>query len=320
MVKLTNSLCFRTAKLKKLIRNFQNTLCGDARSQDRVKAVNTLLNSGHDLRILDDTDVETVWESLFFALWFAEMGRGCEEIIAAIERACSHSYRLTRTGFKKISEKWYGLDQYRVDKVSHLARHLLPVLLKHQISLWFQSCKKSKKLGTRDVFCKQLLRHTLKDVCKSYGLCYFILEILAEEISKSLTNIYNRAYILTGKFELKANLIVFIYRQIISFAARTKLDSRLVRTFDQYVIKKFVEEILINEPQLTQILVSLRFYQALDKYKKKSKRPIDGKTRALLSRWSVVVRDLHEKCINGELFPSSVIPKESTIQLKHSRS
>lgn len=304
------------AQLKKLIRGFQNTLCGDARAQDRVKAVNTLLNSGHDLRLLDDKDVETVWESLFFALWFAEMGRGCEEIIAAIERACSHSYKLTKVGFKTISQKWYGLDQYRIDKVSHLARHLLPVLLNHQILLWFQSCKKSKRLGTRDVSCKQLLRHTLNDISKSYGLCYFILEILADEISKSLTNVYNRFYILTGKFELKANLIVFIYRQVLSFAANTKLDARLVKTFDQYVIKKFVEDILPNESQLTQILVSLRFYQALDKYKKKSKRPIDAKTRGLLSRWSTIVRDVHENCINGELFPISELPRQSTIRLK----
>lgn len=305
-----------TANLRKLIRSFQNTLCGDAKAQDRVKAVNTLLNSGHDLRILDDKDIETIWESIFFALWFAEMGRGCEEIIAAIERACSHSRRLTRIGFKTISKKWYGLDQHRVDKVSHLARHLLTVLLNQQISLWFKTCKRSKNLGTRDVYCGQLLRHTLRDISKSYGLCYFILEILPDEVSKSLINVYDRMQIITGKFELKANLIIFIYRQVIRFVATTKLDSRLVRTLDQYVLRKFVVEILPIEAQLTQILVSLRLYQALDKYSKKSKKLASGKSKELLIRWSVVLQDIHEKCINADLFPTSMLPQRSTIKLK----
>lgn len=267
-----------------------------------------MLNSGHNLKVLDDSDIDTIWESIFFALWYAEMGRGCEEIIAAVERACSTSHRLTKVGFQTIAKKWYGLDQYRIDKVSHLARHLLPVLLDHQIAVWLKSCKKSKELGTRDVYCKQLLKRTLLDISKSHGLCYFILEILAEEISKSLTSTYERLNIIVGKFELKANLIVFLYRQVVNFAASIQLDARLLRTFDQYVIKKFIEDLLPNESQLTQILVSLRFYQTLDKYKKKSKNS-SSKCRALLRRWSIIIHDTHEKCINGEYFQTSIIPR-----------
>lgn len=281
-----------------------------------MKAVNTLLNSGHNLRVLDDEDVETIWESIFFALWYAEMGRGCEEIIAAVERACSTSYRLTRVGFQTIANKWYGLDQYRVDKVSHLARHLLPVLVKHQIALWLRTHKKSKNLGTRDVNCKQLLRRTLNDVLKSYGLCYFLLEILAEEISNSLLDIYDRFDITVGKFELKANLVIFLYRQIISFATNVKLDARLLRTFDQYVIKKLIEEIMPKESQLTQILISLRLYQTLDKCRNRKKDPPTGKCKALLKRWSIIIQDVHEHCINCDYFPQSKFPSKNTIHLK----
>lgn len=285
------------------MRSFQDTLCGDAKAQVRVKAVNTLLNSGHDLRILEDRDVKNIWESIFFALWYAEMGRGCEEIIAAVERACSTSYRLTRVGFQTISEKWYGLDQYRIDKVSHLARHLLPVLLDHQIVAWLKSRKRSVKLGSQDLSCKRMLKVTLEDISKSQALCYFVLEIVAEEINKSLTDTYQRLNIIVGKFELKANLILFLYRQIISFASNISLDARLLRTFDQYVIKKFIEDILPNEAQLTQILITLRLYQALDKKTSlKSKRPLTGKCKALFLRWSSIIRQAHENCINGEYF------------------
>lgn len=244
------------------------------------------------------------------------MGRGCEEIIAAVERACSSNYRLTRVGFQTIASKWYGLDHHRIDKVSHLARHLLPVLVKQQISLWFKKYKKNKKLGSRDILCPKLLKRTFNEVINSYGLCYFLLEILADEISKTLAEVYANMRITTGKFELKANLLIFLYKQVISFACNIKLDARLLRTFDQYVIKRFVEDILPNESQLTQILVSLRLYQSLDHHMNKTKNPPTGKCKALLQRLSVIIREVHENCINGEYFPVTLIPEPGTIRLE----
>lgn len=267
------------------------------------------------MRLLDDSDIDTIWESIFFALWYSEIGRGCEEIIAAVERACSTNYRLTRFGFKTIAQKWYGLDQYRVDKVSHLARHLLKVLVDHQISLWLRKYKKGKKLGARDVSCRKILKETLALVAESYGLCYFLLEVLAEEMSNSLNESYRKWNITVGKFELRANLVIFMYRQIIDFSTNTKLDARLLRTLDQYVIKRFIEEILPREAQLTQILISLRFYQAMDKFRKKKKDPPTGKCKALLKRWSVIIQDVHENCINCEYFPLSDLPIKDTIHL-----
>lgn len=305
-----------TDAFKKIVRQFNQTACADAKAPVRVKAVNTLLNSGYDLRNLDDSDIELIWDSLFFALWYAEMGKGCEEIIAAIERACRGSYKLSRVGLLTISKKWFGLDQYRIDKVSHLARHLLPVIIEQQIKLWMKT-RKRQKLGGHDVNCKQMLKKALSDIASSYGLCYFILEILAEEISRTLIRVYDEKHITVGKFELKADLIVFLYKQVISFASDVKLDSRLLRTFDQYVIRKFVDEILPNESQLTQILITLRLFQALNEHlnDKKSQR-INGKCRALFSRWSGIIQDIHEKCLSGEFFPNTIMPVRGTIKWK----
>lgn len=303
-------------ELRKIIRSFDDTLRGGAKAPARVKAVNTLLNGGHDLSILSDDDIASIWESLFFALWYAEMGRGCEEIIAAIERACNNHYRLTKYGFRIIAKKWYGLDQYRIDKISHLARHLFPVILEKQISLWFKNLKAKKRLSSRDVPCKQILKRTLDDIKNSYGLCYFILEILAEETNRTLARVYEKRNILTGKFELRANLIVFLYKQVVRFAASSDLDVRLLRTFDQYVIKRFIVDILPNESQLTQILISLRLHQALDKHINKTKNSLSSKCKALFERWSEIIQDIHENCINGEYFPQSRLPLKGTICLK----
>lgn len=278
----------------------------------RVKAVNTLLNGGYDLSSISH---EKIWDSLFFAVWHAEMGRGCEEIIAAIERACSTNYSLARTGLKTIASRWYGLDQYRIDKISHLARHLLPIILDKQIALWFRSMRDKRRLSSKDVPCKQLLARTLEDVRNSYGLCYFILEILAEETSRSLTRFYERRHITVGKFELKANLIVFLYKQVIRFASSVDLDARLLRTFDQYVIKRFVNDVLPDESQLTQILITLRLHQALDKHINRKKNPLSSKCRALFERWSEIIQDVHENCINSEYFPHSSTPLKGTICL-----
>lgn len=301
-------------QLKRLVREFRTNVSGDLRAQVRVKAVNTFLNGGNNLKLLEDDDIISVWESIFFALWHAEMGRGCEEIIAAVDRACVKNYRLTRAGFQIIAKKWYGIDQYRIDKISHLSRHLLVILIEQQITIWFRSCKK-RKLGTDDISCKQLIRRTLNDVVRSYGLCYFLLEISGEEISKSLTRIYDRLGIVTGKFEVKANLIVFIYKQIINFASNIELDSRLLRTFDLYVVKRLIEEIISNESQLTQILVSLRLYQAIDVRCRKPKNSPKGRSKALLERWSALLQEIHENCINAEYFPASPMPIKDTIHM-----
>lgn len=244
------------------------------------------------------------------------MGRGCEEIIAAIERACSMDHNLARVGLITIANKWYGLDQYRIDKISHLARHLFPIILDKQIALWFKSLKGKRRLSSKDVPCKQLLARTLDDIKDSYGLCYFILEILAEETNRSLTRFYERRHITVGRFELKANLIVFIYKQVIRFASCAHLDARLLRTFDQYVIKRFMIDILPDESQLTQILITLRLHQALDRYVSKKGNPLSPKCRALFERWSEIIQDVHENCINGEYFPHSAAPLKGTICLK----
>lgn len=244
------------------------------------------------------------------------MGRGCEEMIAAIERACHGSYRLTRIGFATISKMWYGLDHHRIDKISHLARHLLPVVLEQQIKLWFKVRERNRP-ETQGVKCKPLLRKVLDEVVSSYGLCYFLLEIMAEEISKSLSRIYDQTKIFTGRHELKANLIVFLYDQVISLASNIQLDARLLRTFDQYVIKRFVTEILPNESQLTQILVTLRLSQSLDETSQSSK-PLSGKATALFKRWSDIIKDQHEGAINCEFFPANMLPIRDTNKWTHS--
>lgn len=290
--------------IKKLIQSSKNTLCGDAKSQTRVKALNTLLNGGHDLRKLDDKDLTEIWECIFYALWYAEMGRGCEEMIAAVERACTNNHKLSRAGFMIIAQKWYGLDQHRIDKVSHLARHLLGTIVQQQIHRWFKSYQKRKKFASNDVFCKQIIRRTLEDVVKAEGLSYFILENLSQVITSSLATTYERYNITVGKFELKANLLVFIYKQVFVFASKLDFDSRLASTFEQFLIKRLLKDVLPNEAQLTQILVSLRLYQALEKISKKSTL----KTKPTLHRWFVTLQNSHDNCINGKEFTESRVP------------
>lgn len=239
------------------------------------------------------------------------MGRGCEEIIAAVERACKTNYPLTRVGFQTIAKKWFGLDQHRVDKVSHLARHLLVVLVRHQIRLWFKSYQKRSKLGSKDVYCKKLLRRTLNDVMKSFGLCYFLLDILSQEIGRCLTETYRKYNIFVGKFELKANLIVFLYGQTVEFASNIELDTRLLKTYEQHIIRPLLEDVIPNESQLTQILVSLRLYQTMKKNCKKS----SSRNKPIIMSWSKFMQEVHENCINGEYFPLDDLPIRSTIEL-----
>lgn len=293
----------------KLVRNLGKQVAADARVPDRVKAVNSLLNGGYDLKILTERDIDCLWEALFFAAWSAEMGRGFEEITAAIARACSNFPNIIQSGFRVIAAKWYGLDHYRVDKISHLTRHLTASLFDYQLELWLRTVNKNKNRTGKKVNCKLLIKQTIEDTSKSYGMRDFLLEIFAEELNKSLYRVYNRFGLLVGHQVLKSKLLIFIYNQLIHYCSEIKMDGGLVRSFDSYIFKQFIELVLMNETQVCQIFVTLRLAQLLKRVEKKKSNELPGSNRKFLKRWSKIFDDMHESCMNGELFPLSKAPK-----------
>lgn len=296
--------------IRKLVDQLTLRTGGDAKVADRITAVNTLLNGGYHLELLYDEpkELEKLWESLFFALWHAEMGRGFEELTTVIIRGCYSFPRLIQTGFNVISSKWYGLDQFRIDKISHLTRHLLHALIEYQVIQCLKSFKRSKRVGG-SLRCKPVTLKTLQIVKPSKGLCEFMLELFAEETRKVLCKVYIDHNLVIGHETQKAKLIIFIYKQLISFnASQNTLESRIVRIFDLYVFKHLFTHILQNESQVCQILVTLRLKEALAKKVSKSDQALATNCRKLFTRWSMIISEIHENCINSVYFPHSKLP------------
>lgn len=291
-----------TKKEASLFRGTLEKLSADAKVQDRIKAVKNIFNGNTNLKELETNQIDDLWESLFFSIWYAELGRGFEEITAAITSGCNKYPRLLEICFKKLSQKWYGLDQHRVDKVSHLARHLLSTLINYQIEIWLKALKYSKK-KKETIKCRQVLWRVMIDVHSSKSLCDFILENFNEETSKCLNQFYYRRNMVAGYDTVKSKLLIFVYNQLIRFASSVNLEPRFVHLFEKYVFKLFFTQVLSNESQVSQIYVTLRLNQALKKHK----------SNRLLTRWSSRVDEIHQRCINGEYFPHIRTPHKLEI-------
>lgn len=275
-----------------------------------------MLNSGHKLELLKKEQLETIWEAIFFALWYAEMGKGCEDIIAATVRGCKNRYEFTRLGFKEIAKTWFGLDQHRVDKVSHLARHLTARLIQIQIKMWFEA--KRKVDGESRKPCKPIVFAMLNDIQNSIGLLYFVLSIFVEEFKRALDVVYAKMNIYTGHSELKTEILSFVYKQFFMFIVVQKYDFRLVSTVDINVFQEFLTNQLANESQLTQIHATLKFKKILDRYtegKKSKSFTINRKTELTMCRWSDMVSSIHDSCISGQYFTDCLIPKPVKIKI-----
>lgn len=73
-----------------------------------------------------------MWRGFYYAVWYAEMRKGGEEMIQEIAENNNPSFLLS--GFMAMTKDWGGIDAFRIDKYMYLVRHMLRNVLQKQVS------------------------------------------------------------------------------------------------------------------------------------------------------------------------------------------
>lgn len=264
-----------------------------------------------------------MWRGFYYAIWYAEMQKGGEELIEEMGTFTNPHYLLS--GFKSLAEAWQGIDAFRIDKYMFLIRIMLRNLIGQQIN----ALKESKVLFEKNLFLKS---HSLKlknepqsdsledvailrcekvlneivdikanvidyilSVCgKSVGLQLHICDIFLDEMEKHLENeIQNKSQIM--------------YELLVPFAKRLALvkDSRLRKSIKENIFKRLLEQTAAESIEFRlEILKKLN-----DCLVKIASQVENVKCRVVVYGVSEVLKEKID-CLSGKVKTRSVIKRK----------
>ena len=129
-----NSPIFRASMAKKkkskeelLVKLFVQRVSSATTFAKRFKRVCRLLDSS--TKLTDEQWIQ-VWRGLYYCVWYTEMGKGGEELIARI--GANDNRQMLLTGFQALTNDWFGIDAFRLDKYMLLARVMVNTCLQLQ--------------------------------------------------------------------------------------------------------------------------------------------------------------------------------------------
>jgi hypothetical protein len=202
-------------------------VCTPVSSAKRLKAVRSFFDT-KGLK-LDATESMYAWKGLFYAVWYTEMGKGCEELNQTIAEGCQTTDgNLLLAGFKSLSTEWFGIDYIRVDKFAHLVRHLLRSALKLEFS---------KKASGRHN--GQFISEILASIDGPVGFLHHFLEIYVAELLPALNKKYQM-------HEDKASLILDYVKPFVHIL-ETSDDMRTLKTVSADIYHQTLSEIETTE-------------------------------------------------------------------------
>lgn len=118
-----------------VIRSFIQKTCTPVSYESRTNSIKKFLETYmKDECCFDEKELEQIWKGLYYALWYTEMKKGCEDIIEAIAKTSVSRPELLTTGFKALSYEWKGIDYIRLDKFAYLVRRLVNAVVKIDVT------------------------------------------------------------------------------------------------------------------------------------------------------------------------------------------
>ena len=155
------------------IKSFIQRTCTPVSYQKRVSAVKGFLKHHFDDKrtVFTQKELEQIWKGIFYAIWYTEMGKGCEDLIHVVSETGCHHPELLSAGFSVLVYEWKGIDAIRLDKFAYLTRTLVNAGIKADI---------------RDEKNGQLIESLLDIVRKQTGLLLHFTSVYVEEVFKIL--------------------------------------------------------------------------------------------------------------------------------------
>lgn len=164
----------KTGKLKKekeakeiTIKSLIHRICTPTTAAKRLQAIDEFFKK-HDIDQFNHEDLMHVWKGLFYAIWYSEMEKGCEEIMAAIVDKSRNKAQMIICAFETLSIEWFGIDSLRLDKFMYFVRQMAHPLIE------------SVKTDLRSA----VLSTVLNSIAKCLGLIFHLSDIFVEELFK----------------------------------------------------------------------------------------------------------------------------------------
>ena len=155
----------------KLIKTFVQKICTPITAAKRLKFINHFFQR-YSAIPFDHHDYLYICKGLFYAVWYSEMNKGCDEIIDSIASNCGKNDALAVAMFEALAIEWIGIDTYRVDKFLYLIRRIVRYMLESQC----QSFKDTK------TFNCNLMEEILGKTEKLYGLVAHLVYVMGQEL------------------------------------------------------------------------------------------------------------------------------------------
>lgn len=164
----------KTGKLKKekegrniTIKSLVQRICTPTTADKRMKAIDSFFRT-HPTDKFDHEELMHVWKGLFYAIWYSEMEKGCEEIMAVIVSISKNNPEMVKCAFETLAIEWFGIDSIRLDKFMYFVRQMTRPLIE------MVACDpKSSILVT-----------VLSSIEKCLGLIFHVCDIFVEEMFK----------------------------------------------------------------------------------------------------------------------------------------
>lgn len=164
----------KTGKLKRekevrdiTIKSLIQRICTPTTAEKRMKAIESFFRT-HSTEKFDHEEVMHVWKGLFYAIWYSEMEKGCEEIMAVIVSTSRNNQEMVQCAFQTLAIEWFGIDSLRLDKFMYFVRQMTHPLI--QI------------IATDPE--SSILVSVLSSIEKCLGLIFHFCDIFVEEMLK----------------------------------------------------------------------------------------------------------------------------------------
>ena len=164
-----------------VIKAFVQTICTPVTAEKRRTTISKFFGRNRRLDF-DEKECGFIWKGLYYAVWYTEMGKGCEDLIETIVSEIQTSESLLKEAFSSMASEWFGIDAIRLDKIAYFVRRLVATVLTFD----------SKRIFAPSKEVSPLMPEVLVRIQNCRGLLFHVSSLYIEETLKCIKNGNNR--------------------------------------------------------------------------------------------------------------------------------
>lgn len=287
----------KTGKLKKAnearnitIKSLIHRICTPTTAEKRLQAIDSFFKA-HATDEFNHEELMHVWKGLFYAIWYSEMEKGCEKIMASIVDKSKNKSEMILCAFETLAIEWFGIDSIRLDKFMYFVRQMTRPI--------FEMVAVESK--------PDILISVLHLIENRLGLILHVCDVIVDEMFK-LDHSKDIAYIMRC-----INPFIDLIRR--------SVDEELSKHIVKEVLMTTLEKLEDEDSPKTMITfkyhVTKRFDKLLGGSLKRVNRDLIERTKQVfaLEEEEISVMKKKRKCIPSQVERNGLIYKRSKIPI-----